>query len=166
MIPPQMFSQGVEKVLSSIAELIKNVVEQNTLRWFAIKLFERDQKVMEQVNLSQDQKDQIEALIVQLEEELDDDSESIITNERYNYISGIVNKCVHKKNTSKMSTSDKIDTIVTNRFLALPIFAAVMFLVLCVRNNCGNLGYGLGKRIVWRNHSTCCGRLFNLCRYC
>jgi ferrous iron transport protein B len=129
MIPPQMFSQGVEKVLSSIAELIKNVVEQNTLRWFAIKLFERDQKVMEQVNLSQDQKDQIEALIVQLEEELDDDSESIITNERYNYISGIVNKCVHKKNTSKMSTSDKIDTIVTNRFLALPIFAAVMFLV-------------------------------------
>ena len=79
--------------------------------------------------MSQDQKDQIEALIVQLEEELDDDSESIITNERYNYISGIVNKCVHKKNTSKMSTSDKIDTIVTNRFLALPIFAAVMFLV-------------------------------------
>lgn len=127
--PPQMFSEEVEKVLSAIAEVIKDTVEQDNLRWFAIKLFERDQKVMEQMGLSQDKKEQIEEFIVQLEDALDDDSESIITNERYNYISDIVNQCVCKKNTSKMTTSDKIDTIVTNRFLALPIFVGVMFLV-------------------------------------
>ncbi|NLM12502.1 MAG: ferrous iron transport protein B [Epulopiscium sp.] len=127
--PPQMFSEEVEKVLSAIADVIKDTVEQDNLRWFAIKLFERDQKVMEQMGLSQDKKEQIEAFIVQLEDALDDDSESIITNERYNYISDIVNQCVCKKNTSKMTTSDKIDTIVTNRFLALPIFVGVMFLV-------------------------------------
>ncbi|MDK2787681.1 MAG: ferrous iron transport protein [Epulopiscium sp.] len=127
--PSHMFSEEVEKVLSAIADLIKDVVGQDNLRWFAIKLFERDQKVMEQINLPQERQDQIEKLIEQIENELDDDSESIITNERYNYISGIVKECVQKKNTSKMTTSDKIDTIVTNRFLALPIFATVMFLV-------------------------------------
>jgi len=127
--PSHMFFEEVEKVLSAIADLIKDVVGQDNLRWFAIKLFERDQKVMEQINLPQERQDQIEKLIEQIENELDDDSESIITNERYNYISGIVKECVQKKNTSKMTTSDKIDTIVTNRFLALPIFATVMFLV-------------------------------------
>jgi len=97
--------------------------------WYAIKLFERDEKVIEKLAVSQSDLDHIAEDIKAAEEELDDDAESIITNERYIYIGSIIKSCYKKANKGKLSTSDKIDKIVTNRFLGLPIFAAVMFLV-------------------------------------
>ncbi|KOM98415.1 iron transporter FeoB [Clostridium botulinum] len=123
------FSNAVEKVLSDIENEIYNQVQKEHLRWFAIKLFENDEKAIEQGNISKASKDKVKAIVSSCEDELDDDGESIITNERYNYISKIISKCVVKKNKSKLTTSDKIDKIVTNRVLGLPIFAAVMFLV-------------------------------------
>ncbi|HDK7137567.1 TPA: ferrous iron transport protein B [Clostridium botulinum] len=123
------FSNAVEKVLSDIENEIYNHVQKEHLRWFAIKLFENDEKAIEQGNISKASKDKVKAIVSSCEDELDDDGESIITNERYNYISKIISKCVVKKNKSKLTTSDKIDKIVTNRVLGLPIFAAVMFLV-------------------------------------
>ncbi|ABS42762.1 ferrous iron transport protein B [Clostridium botulinum] len=123
------FSNDVEKVLSDIENEIYNQVQKEHLRWFAIKLFENDEKAIEQGNISKASKDKVKAIVSSCEDELDDDGESIITNERYNYISKIISKCVVKKNKSKLTTSDKIDKIVTNRVLGLPIFAAVMFLV-------------------------------------
>ena len=97
-------------------------------RWFAIKLFERDEKVMEEFHFDEGIKQKLEDTIQACETQLDDDSESIITNERYEYISNVMKTCVHKKQRG-LSISDKIDKIVTNRWLALPIFVAVMFLV-------------------------------------
>lgn len=129
VLPVHNFSKEVEDALTAVEDMIKDSVDNHNLRWYGIKLFERDEKVLKQIELSQDQSKKLEEIISNVESILDDDSESIITNERYNYISGIVKKCVHKKNITNMSTSDKIDKIVTNRFLALPIFAAVMFLV-------------------------------------
>ncbi|APH20577.1 ferrous iron transport protein B [Clostridium botulinum] len=123
------FSNAVEKVLSDIENEIYNHVQKEHLRWFAIKLFENDEKAIEQGNISKASKDKVKVIVSSCEDELDDDGESIITNERYNYISKIISKCVVKKNKSKLTTSDKIDKIVTNRVLGLPIFAAVMFLV-------------------------------------
>ncbi|ARC85163.1 ferrous iron transport protein B [Clostridium argentinense CDC 2741] len=123
------FSVDVEKVLSDIENEIQNQVSKEHLRWFAIKLFENDEKAIEQGNISKSSKDKVGAIVTSFEDEVDDDGESIITNERYNYISGIIGKCAVKKNKSKLTTSDKIDKIVTNRILGLPIFAAVMFLV-------------------------------------
>ncbi|MCC5425191.1 ferrous iron transport protein B [Clostridium botulinum] len=123
------FSNAVEKVLSDIENEIYNHVQKEHLRWFAIKLFENDEKAIEQGNISKASKDKVKIIVSSCEDELDDDGESIITNERYNYISKIISKCVVKKNKSKLTTSDKIDKIVTNRVLGLPIFAAVMFLV-------------------------------------
>ena len=100
------------------------------LRWYAIKVFERDDKVMAQLNLTGELKAHLEAHIADCEKELDDDAESIITNQRYAYINGVVNKAVKKKAAAhSLTTSDKIDRIVTNRILALPIFAVVMFAV-------------------------------------
>ncbi|WP_058485563.1 ferrous iron transport protein B [Defluviitalea phaphyphila] len=124
-----VFSKEVEKAISDIKDIIQNEIDNDNLYWFSIKVFERDEKVLEQLNLSDNIMQKIEEVIVKCEEALDDDSESIITNERYNYISGIVKKSVHRRNNTNMTTSDKIDRIVTNRFLALPIFALVMFLV-------------------------------------
>jgi len=123
------FSVDVEKVLSDIENEIQNQVSKKHLRWFAIKLFENDEKAIEQGNISKSSKDKVGAIVTSFEDKVDDDGESIITNERYNYISGIIGKCAVKKNKSKLTTSDKIDKIVTNRVLGLPIFAAVMFLV-------------------------------------
>lgn len=123
------FSNDVEKVLSDIENEIYNQVQKEHLRWFAIKLFENDEKAIEQGNISKASKDKVKVIVSSCEDQLDDDGESIITNERYNYISKIISKCVVKKNKSKLTTSDKIDKIVTNRVLGLPIFAAVMFLV-------------------------------------
>jgi len=123
------FSVDVEKVLSDIENEIQNQVLKEHLRWFAIKLFENDEKAIEQGNISKSSKDKVGAIVTSFEDKVDDDGESIITNERYNYISGIIGKCAVKKNKSKLTTSDKIDKIVTNRVLGLPIFAAVMFLV-------------------------------------
>ena len=128
--PPHVFGGKVEHAIAHIEDIIKSSVEEEHLRWYAIKLFERDDKVNAQLNLSQELKDKIEAVIKDCEAEMDDDSESIITNERYAYISKVISTCVKKKpKKDNMTVSDKIDRIVTNRFLALPIFAAVMFLV-------------------------------------
>nr|WP_319487745.1 ferrous iron transport protein B [uncultured Caproiciproducens sp.] len=128
-IPQHSFSEPVEKAVAQIGELSKNKIPSSQYsRWFAVKVFERDQKVAEQLQFSKTVQDQIETEIVGCEEKLDDDSESIITNERYNYIGKLVSKCVHKKNPG-MTVSDKIDRIVTNRWLAIPIFAMVMFVV-------------------------------------
>lgn len=123
------FQMQIEKALNSIGNLIQSVVSEEQKRWFAIKLFERDEKVYTQLNLSSDILKQSESIIKDCEESFDDDSESIITNERYTFIAQLVSKCVHRKSDSNMTTSDKVDKIVTNRFLALPIFALIMWFV-------------------------------------
>ena len=122
------FSETIENALTEIEKLIADVTEEAQRRWFAVKLFERDSKVQARFTLGKDVQDKIEKLISAVEEELDDDAESIITDERYQYIGKLVKDCVKKKKTG-LSTSDKIDHIVTNRILALPIFALVMWLV-------------------------------------
>ena len=127
-VPRHTFAQPVEEAISSISQLVKDVVPADSLRWYAIKLFERDEKVMAGFTLSADASTRLEAFIRGCEEAMDDDSESIITNERYTYISKVMSHCVKKVRTG-LSTSDKIDRIVTHRILALPIFAVVMFLV-------------------------------------
>ena len=98
-------------------------------RWYAVKIFERDKKVLEQLNIPTDKLKHIENDIVSCENEMDDDSESIITAARYDWIAKIIDDCYKKKNRGNMSTSDKIDRIVTNRWLALPIFAVIMIAV-------------------------------------
>lgn len=123
------FTKNVETTISEIEELIKNKVEGSQLRWFAIKLFERDEKVLLKLNFDATMAEKLEKITANCEEKMDDDSESIITNERYQYISDVVRKSVKKKDTSHLTTSDKIDRIVTNRFLAIPIFVAIMWFV-------------------------------------
>ena len=127
-VPQHAFSDTVERALAAIGELVRDVVPQASSRWFAIKLFERDEKVMERFTFSPEVKGRLEELIQGCEAQLDDDSESIITNERYTYIAQLVAHCV-KKGRTGMSISDRIDRIVTHRVLALPIFAVVMFLI-------------------------------------
>ena len=122
------FDSKVEDALISIENLLSGQVPNDAIRWFAVKMFERDEKVLEELTLSADTKAQIEEIITACEQSEDDDSESIITNERYNYVAKLIKNCVHKKKVG-MTTSDKIDQIVTNRWLALPIFAVVMFIV-------------------------------------
>lgn len=125
-----MFSRPVEGTLSAIEKEITTLVDFNRLRWYAVKLFERDEKVVNELNIPSASKTTIEEAIKSCEASEDDDSESIITNERYNYISKVVMVGTKKKaGATKMTTSDKIDRIVTNRILGLPIFVAVMFLV-------------------------------------
>ena len=127
---PLSFDPKLEEILSMIQKQIAGSCDPNTLRWFAIKLFERDEKAMEQLNLSAAVLDQIEALRQEAEREFDDDAESIITHERYQTISRILKTCYQKQQAKQhLTTSDKIDKIVTNRILALPIFALVMFVV-------------------------------------
>ncbi|NCC86439.1 MAG: ferrous iron transport protein B [Clostridia bacterium] len=126
---PHVFHGSVEHAIAHIEESIEDKVTSQSLRWFAIKLFERDKKISDELNLEKALTTHLEEHIVSCENELDDDSESIITNQRYVYITKLVNNCVKKKNKNNLTTSDKIDKVVTNRFLALPIFAVVMFLV-------------------------------------
>ena len=127
---PHVFTGSVEHAIAHIEESIAGLVDDRYLRWYAIKVFERDDKVMAQLNLTGELKAHLEQHIVDCEKELDDDAESIITNQRYAYINTVVTKAVHKKAAAhSMSTSDKIDRVVTNRILALPIFAVVMFAV-------------------------------------
>lgn len=123
--PVHKFSQEVEAVLDEIENCLDSSVPEDQKRFYAIKLFERDNKISDTLNSRPD----VEELIANLEKEMDDDAESIITNERYVYISSIINNSYVKVKRNQMTTSDKIDHIVTNRFLALPIFAAVMWLV-------------------------------------
>ena len=127
---PHVFTGSVEHALAHIEESISGKVESRYLRWYAIKVFERDEKVMEELNLDPALKDHLELHIKDCEKELDDDAESIITNQRYSYINKVVEKSVKKKAAvHSLSTSDKIDRIVTNRILALPIFVVAMFVV-------------------------------------
>lgn len=128
-IPMHSFSGPVEHALAHIEELVLHDLPEEQQRWYSIKLFERDVKVLETLSLPQDKIEHIERDILRAEKELDDDSESIITNERYVYISSVVKGCYKKQKKASMTLSDKIDRVVTNRFLALPIFALVMFLV-------------------------------------
>ena len=124
-IPVHKFASEVESVLESIEEKLSGIVPEEQKRFFAIKLLERDNKISEQVSNLPD----VSAEIAKIEEEMDDDTESIITNERYVYISSIIDHCFTRGKKDKVTTSDKIDRIVTNRFLALPIFAVIMFIV-------------------------------------
>ena len=128
-VPMHTFSGVVEHALAHIEEAAVHNMPAEQQRWYAIKIFERDDKVLSQMNINKTTLDHIEQDIKAAEKELDDDAESIITNERYIYISSIIKACYKKKNVGKLSTSDKIDKVVTNRWLGLPIFAVVMFLV-------------------------------------
>ena len=128
-VPPHTFSGPVEHALAHIEEAVLHDMNEDKQRWYAIKIFERDEKVIAKLGLSKEKLDHIEKDIVSAEKELDDDAESIITNERYVYIASIIKSCYKKQNKAKQSTSDKIDKIVTNRILALPIFAAIMYAV-------------------------------------
>ena len=128
-VPMHTFSGPVEHAIAHIEEAALHDLPQEQQRWYAIKIFERDSKVLEQLNIPKDKLAHIETDIKAAETELDDDAESIITNERYVYIAEVIKACYKKKNAGKLSASDKIDRVVTNRWLGLPIFAVVMFLV-------------------------------------
>ncbi len=130
---PHVFTGGVEHALARIEESISGLVDQRCLRWYAIKVFERDERVLEELSLNGDLRARLEKHIAECEKELDDDAESIITNQRYVYISSVAAGTVQKKTAGQsLSASDRIDRIVTNRILALPIFAAVMFCIYAV----------------------------------
>lgn len=126
---PLVFSEQLEDILHTISHLIQGRCPAQNLRWYTIKLFERDEKALEQLSLDQSILDEIESLRKQAEELFDDDTESIITHERYLTIANLLKSCYHKKTNRQLTTSDKIDRFVTNRILALPIFALVMFVI-------------------------------------
>ena len=128
-VPMHTFSGPVEHAIAHIEEAAVHSMPEEQQRWYAIKIFERDDKVLAQMNLDKSVMTHIEADIKAAEDELDDDAESIITNERYVYIGQVIKQCYKKHSAGKLSASDKIDRVVTNRWLGLPIFAVVMFLV-------------------------------------
>ncbi len=128
-VPHHSFCGCVEHAVAHIEEAALHDLPEEQQRWYAIKVFERDEKVLEMLNLPEDKLEHIEQDIAAAEREMDDDSESIITNERYLYIGTIIKDCLKKKNRGGMTVSDKIDRVVTNRWAALPIFAAIMFVV-------------------------------------
>ena len=128
-IPQHSFSGAVEHALAHIEEVTVHRLPEERQRWYAIKIFERDTKVQEKLKLEQSVLDHVEKDIAAAEKELDDDAESIITNERYVWIAGVMKGCYRKANAGGLSTSDKIDRVVTNRLLGLPIFAVIMYLV-------------------------------------
>ena len=128
-IPMHSFNGVVEHAIAHIEEAAVHDMPEEQQRWYAIKIFERDDKVLAKLDIPQNVIDHIEKDIQAAEKELDDDAESIITNERYIYIASIIKSCYKKKNKGRLTTSDKIDKVVTNRWLGLPIFAVIMFLV-------------------------------------
>ncbi len=128
-VPQHTFSGSVEHALAHIEEAVVHNLPEEQQRWYAIKVFERDDKVLEKLALDAQTREHIEKDIAAVEKEFDDDAESIITNERYVYIAEVIKACLKKKNAHKLTRSDKIDKIVTNRWLGLPIFALIMFLV-------------------------------------
>ena len=129
ILPMHIFSGPVEHALAHIEEVTVHHLPADEQRWYAVKLFERDERVIRQLGISREILEHIEADIIAAEKELDDDAESIITNDRYDYVTKLIRGCYQRKNVGKLSTSDKIDRVVTNRWLALPIFALIMFLV-------------------------------------
>ena len=141
--PPHVFTGSVEHAIAHIEESIADRTDPRSLRWYAIKVFERDEKVAESLQLDQELAAHLEEHILDCEKEMDDDAESIITNQRYAYISKVVERAVKKKAPQhSLSASDKIDRIVTNRVLALPIFAAVMFLIYAIAM--GGFSFSIG----------------------
>ena len=148
---PHVFTGSVEHALAHIEESISPLVEKASLRWYAIKLFERDEKVREELRLGEELLAHLEEHIRDCETELEDDAESIITNQRYSYISRVVDRCVKKKAPShSLSASDRIDQVVTHRVLALPIFVAVMLLVYAIAM--GEWGISIGTAATnWAN---------------
>lgn len=128
-VPMHTFSGAVEHAIAHIEEAVLHDMPEEQQRWYAIKIFERDEKAMETLHINMETMSHIEKDIAAAEKELDDDAESIITNERYVYIAQLMKGCYKKRNVGKLSTSDKIDKVVTNRWLGLPIFAVIMFLV-------------------------------------
>lgn len=128
-IPKHSFSGPVEHALAHIEEAVIHDMPEEVQRWYSIKIFERDKEIIKKLKIEKDTLDHIEKDIVAVEKEFDDDAESIITNERYEYITGMIGDCYKKKRKERFSTSDKIDKIVTNKILALPIFAVIMFIV-------------------------------------
>ncbi len=140
---PHVFTGSVEHAIAHIEESIEGIVDQDYLRWYAIKIFERDERVLADLQLDETLAKHLEEHIADCEKEMDDDAESIITNQRYAYISGVVGKAV-KKQAAKdnLTTSDRIDRIVTNRWLGLPIFACVMFLVYALAMGGWNISFG------------------------
>ena len=153
-VPMHNFSGPVEHALAHIEEHAVSNMPEEQQRWYAVKLFERDEKAMEQLKLSEDIKKDVEQHIADVEKELDDDAESIITNERYVWIGSIIQSSYKKKSIGKLTTSDKIDKIVTNRWLALPIFAVVMFMVyaLAMGKSISDGGIAIGTFLTdWTN---------------
>ncbi len=128
-IPRHIFSGTVEHVLAHIEEAVLHDMPEEMQRWYAVKLFERDENVLKELNIDERKKAHIESDIAAVEEELDDDSEAIITNERYEYVASVLKNTYKKKHAGRLTLSDKIDRIVTNRILAIPIFVVAMFLV-------------------------------------
>ena len=128
-VPMHTFSGTVEHAIAHIEEAVLHDMPEEQQRWYAIKIFERDEKAMESLHISKETMAHIENDIKAAENELDDDAESIITNERYIYIAQLMKGCYKKRNAGKLSTSDRIDKVVTNRWLGLPVFAVIMFLV-------------------------------------
>lgn len=128
MVHQHAFDNKIETALAEIGQVVQDVIPENLSRWYEIKLFERDEEVLRNFSFPSQVKTKLEAIITACEKAEDDDAESIITNERYTYIASVVKQCL-KKSRSGLSVSDKIDKIVTNRWLALPIFAAIMFFV-------------------------------------
>ena len=142
---PHVFTGSVEHAIAHIEESLEGKVADRYLRWYAIKIFERDEKVLEELALDSELAAHLEAHIADCEKELDDDAESIITNQRYAYINGVVSKAVKKKAAKgSLSLSDKIDQIVTNRILALPIFAVIMFLIYSIAMGTSVVDGGIG----------------------
>lgn len=131
VMPKSCFSKSVEQAVADLEELVPSSIADEQKRWYAVKLLERDSKVMEQLKLSADARNRAEEIAAVLETQFDDDTESIVTNERYEYITSVIAKCVTKPK-EKLSTSDKIDQIVTNRVLGIPIFLVVMYVVYAV----------------------------------
>ena len=128
-VPQHAFSGAVEHALAHIEEAVVHDLPEEQQRWYAVKIFERDEKVLKKLNMPENVLKHIEKDIAAAEKELDDDAESIITNERYVYIGSIIKRCYRKHSQGKLSTSDKIDKVVTNRYAALPIFVLVMVIV-------------------------------------
>ena len=128
-VPQHSFSGPVEHAIAHIEEAVLHDMPEQQQRWYAIKIFERDEKIIEKLKISEEKLSHMEKDIATAEKELDDDAESIITNDRYEYITTVLKKCYKKKSEGAMTISDKIDRVVTNRILALPIFAAIMFVI-------------------------------------
>ena len=142
---PHVFTGSVEHAIAHIEESIQGKVDGRFLRWYAVKLFERDDKVQAELNLNKELLDHIDAHITDCEKEMDDDAESIITNQRYAYINGVVDKAVKKKpRTENLTVSDKVDQFVTNRILALPIFALIMWLMYAIAMGTSIADGGIG----------------------